>query len=104
MTPPSPLPPPAGTTATARPVMFGETWTDPNGVEHLAGENSVLLQFFIDGQPVASRIQGPDSAIALARSLTDAAGKCFRHDIDDTGKPLPAMERLARFNKAWNGL
>lgn len=98
----SPLPP-SGASARVRPVMFGEAWTDPNGVEQIAAENTVLLELCIDGEPVASRTQSPDSAIALGRLLVDAAGKCFRDDIDDDGKTLPATERLARFNAAWNG-
>lgn len=103
MTSPSPLPPPAGPTVRVAPVKFGQPWTDPDGGTHIAEEDMVLLELLIDGAPAAIRTQTPESAIALARLLMDAAGRCFRDDVDDHGKRLPAAERLARFNKAWTG-
>lgn len=103
MTSPSPLPPPAGSSVAVRPVMFGEAWTDPNGVEHLADANLVFLQLIVDGDVVATRTQSPESAIALGRLLVDAAGRCFRDEVDDEGRTISAVERLSRFNTAWNG-
>ena len=98
----SPLPP-SGSSVAVRPVMFGEAWTDPNGVEQIAAADTVLLELCIDGKPVASRTQTPESAIALARLLSTAAGECFKRQVGDDGKQLSAMERLALFNKAWGG-
>ncbi|UOK18318.1 membrane protein [Arthrobacter phage BruhMoment] len=100
----SPLPPSA-TPPNARvtPLLFGQTWTDPNGKECTADKDTVMLELLVNGEPVAQFLQSPENSIGLARMLVTAAGNIQARQVGDDGKPANPLERVQKFNHAWKG-
>lgn len=101
MTSTSPLPP-SGPAADIQTVMFGESWTDPNGLERIAEADTVILTLLADDKPFACLLQTPESAIALGQLLVHHAGLAIRNNITDDGRPAPLPERIARLNAGFD--
>lgn len=83
------------------PLLFGQEWTDPNGAVTVAEHDTVLLQLLQGGHPVAALQQTPESAIALARLIVQAAGRIQALQVGDDGQRPGVAARLAAFNDAW---
>lgn len=84
-----------------RTVMFGQAWTDPNGMERFADADTVILTLLHDGTPHAALLQTPESAIALGKLLIHHAGTAIRNTIDDDGNRPSLKERLTRINEGF---
>ena len=85
-----------------RPVPFGAPWTDPNGVEHIAERDFVLLELLDrDGEVLATATQSPEATIHLARALQDTAVHVIGSTVDDQGRKPGLRERFARINAAY---
>lgn len=86
-------------------VMAGQEWTDPNGRTALAAADVVHLELLCTdtGAPIASLMQSPDAAIALARLLQHHAVQLINTEVRDDGTKLPLRDRLARINAAHSG-
>lgn len=98
----SPLPPSTPhRLAQARPVMFAEAWTDPNGETRTAEHDGVLLELFQGPDVVSTLFTTPETAIALALHLQRAAVTAINTAVTDTGTRTTAAERLARVNAAY---
>ena len=83
------------------PLLFGESWTDPNGNVCTAEKDTVMLELMVNGEPAAQLLQQPENAIALARLLVTAAGNIQARQVGDDGKPANPLERLKAFDGAW---
>lgn len=103
----SPLPPsepdiPVTTAFAVAPIAFGQVWATHNGIEYTADKDGVRIAVLdANGQPVASVLQTPDAAIALALTIQDAAVKATANQVDDNGNRLSLNERLTRLNAAY---
>lgn len=102
---PSPLPPPstdvpeAGTRVT--PIMFGQSWTGPDGTSNIASVDGVLLELTSGQIPVAALFVNAEVAIDIALRLQSAAVTTINKAVDDTGAKLSITERFNRYNKAF---
>lgn len=105
----SPLPPshdPAGAPGHGARVyagFFGQEWDRPDGTTVTLESDGVILEFTVNGRPVAARFSSPESAIELARFLVTAAGEVQSKQVGDDGKTLSVTERLKAFSDAWKG-
>lgn len=96
----APQPPAADNGARVTTVMAGEPWTDPNGAERIAHEDCVQLRQFLNGQFASVLILDPESAIVVARLLSDAAVDVMSREVDDDGNHPSLLARMKRINEA----
>lgn len=96
---PPPTPSPAFHVA---PLPFGAPWQDPDGVEHLAARDLVMLKLLDPaGDVLVTVTQNPEGAIRLARALQATAVEVISQAVDDRGRPTGIVERFARINAAY---
>lgn len=79
------------------PVMTGESIPAPGG-GILATEDLVVLR-----SAGSLLLFTPEQAYQVGTSLSRAAGQIVNAQIDDDGKPLPLLARLARFASITRG-